>query len=269
MAGKNSIKCRRCDRRYSRIRHKCPYCGAKKKGNSKRAIYDTTPKWQLAVSAIILIAVAVVVAVLIIMSVTGNSSTKDKNKNNDKTSTSDNINTGADGVNDVENNSQNDVEVTAITIDHTGIEMSTIGEQVTITATVTPAGADAELEWVSSDDSVCMVSSAGVVTAVGNGTATVYVQSGSVKSHECAVKVEIKPATNPVLSHTDVTISSASSESFTLSVSGNEGTPTYTVDNSSVATVTDSGKVTAVSSGTTTVKVTVDGQTLECIVRVN
>ena len=58
------------------------------------------------------------------------------------------------------------------------------------------------------------------------------------------------------------------SESFKLAVSGAAGTPTYAVSDSAVADVIQDGTVTALSDGTTTVTVIVDGEILECIVRV-
>jgi len=76
------------------------------------------------------------------------------------------------------------------------------------------------------------------------------------------------------LSHTDVTIHSATGETFTLSArnAGEDAVITYSSSNSSVASVSSSGTVKAVSNGnaTITVSVTVAGQTstYECLVRV-
>ena len=50
-------------------------------------------------------------------------------------------------------------------------------------------------------------------------------------------------------------------------MSGTSSNPTWSISDSSVATISGDGTVTAVSKGTTTVTATVDGQTLKCIVR--
>ena len=55
--------------------------------------------------------------------------------------------------------------------------------------------------------------------------------------------------------------------SWTLKVKGTSSTPTWSVKDASIATVDGSGKVSAVSKGSTTITVTVDGQTLTCLVR--
>ena len=52
-----------------------------------------------------------------------------------------------------------------------------------------------------------------------------------------------------------------------MKVSGTSSTPTWHIGNTSVATISGDGTVTAVGEGNTTITCTVDGQTLECIVR--
>ena len=64
------------------------------------------------------------------------------------------------------------------------------GAKEQITATVTPAGAYATLEWKSSDESVATVNNEGVVTAVENGEANVTVSvKGTELSETCLVIV--------------------------------------------------------------------------------
>ena len=126
----------------------------------------------------------------------------------------------------------------------------------------------------------------GIVTAVNRGVATVTATVGNVQA-ECIVRVaadapEGSTATVPneggeeggtgsttlTISHTDVTISSSISESFTISVRGTSETPEFSVGDTSVATVNASGKVTAVAPGRTTVYATIGDVKLSCIVRV-
>lgn len=58
-------------------------------------------------------------------------------------------------------------------------------------------------------------------------------------------------------------------DAWTLKVKNASGAVTWTVNDSSIATVDANGKVTGVAKGVTKVTATVDGQTLTCIVRVN
>ena len=53
-----------------------------------------------------------------------------------------------------------------------------------------------------------------------------------------------------------------------MKVKGTESAVTWASKNTSVVTVSETGLVTRVGSGRTTVTATVDGQTLECTVRV-
>ena len=75
-------------------------------------------------------------------------------------------------------------------------------------------------------------------------------------------------STTLTISHTDVTIDSAISESFTISVRGTSERPEFSVGDTSVATVNAAGKVTAVAPGRTTVYATIGDVKLSCIVRV-
>lgn len=75
--------------------------------------------------------------------------------------------------------------VTAISLDVSSLSINT-GETRQITATTTPAGG--LVSWSSSDESVATVSSDGLVTAIGAGSATITATSGSA-SASCSVTV--------------------------------------------------------------------------------
>ena len=66
---------------------------------------------------------------------------------------------------------------------------------------------------------------------------------------------------------TDVTIKAG--EEALMEVQGTDSTATWSIEDSSIATVDSSGMVKGVASGETTLTATVDGQTLTCKVRVN
>ncbi|MDR0509068.1 MAG: Ig-like domain-containing protein, partial [Candidatus Methanoplasma sp.] len=68
-----------------------------------------------------------------------------------------------------------EVPVDGVTIDETEMHL-TIGSTGQITETVSPANAtDKSVAWSSDDESVATVSSSGLVTAVGAGTAAIFV----------------------------------------------------------------------------------------------
>ena len=73
----------------------------------------------------------------------------------------------------------------SVSLDKTSLGL-TVGESVTLVATVEPEGSS-ETVWSTSDEKVVTVSD-GKVTAIGAGTATVTVKAGD-KSATCEVTV--------------------------------------------------------------------------------
>ena len=78
------------------------------------------------------------------------------------------------------------VPATGISLSKTSLSL-TKGNTATLTATVTPSGSSDSVTWTSGNTSVATVSD-GVVTAVGNGSATITAKAGS-KSATCSVTV--------------------------------------------------------------------------------
>ena len=71
-----------------------------------------------------------------------------------------------------------------------------VGDSTTLTIALLPSGADANLvTWTSSDPKVAAVEN-GVVTAIGEGTAIIRVQTINGLSQECIVGVGVQPAIN-------------------------------------------------------------------------
>lgn len=163
------------------------------------------------------------------------------------------------------------------------------------TALLVVTGADGlDLIWSSSDERIAIVAG-GVVTGIAGGTATISAVSGE-NSVACSVQVNgdppvedepstdgggngasSSPGTTPPststpgttklsLNKTDFSIRSGD-PAVQMKVNGASGTVTWASKNTSVATVSQGGLVTRVGVGTTTITATVDGQTLECIVR--
>ena len=127
--------------------------------------------------------------------------------------------------------------------------------------------------WRSSDSSVASVNSSGLVTAVRNGTATITaktVDGGYTAS--CVITVGI-PVTSVKINAAEKVV--APGKTFQLAAwpqpanAANKAV-TWTSSNTSVAKVSSSGLVTAVSEGTATITVkTVDGgKTATCAITV-
>jgi len=132
-------------------------------------------------------------------------------------------------------------------------------------------GGTGEIVWSSSNDQIASVEG-GTITGVAGGTVTITAASGE-ETATCQVKVEGDPWVNPnagnlKLNKTDFTFwANDPADGVTLKVKGTDSAVVWASADTSVATVSDSGVVKWAGKGTTTVTATVDGVTLECIVR--
>ena len=171
------------------------------------------------------------------------------------------------------------VAVTGVTLNHSSLEL-VVGNSSSLEATVLPSNAtNKNVTWGSEDDSVCTVSSSGLVTAVKAGSTRVFVTTvdGEFKAY-CNVSVENAPAPIAV---TGVTLNKTESEleigetdylSATVLPSNAENKAvTWSSSDTSKVSVSSSGLVSAISEGVATVTVaTVDGGfTASCQVTVN
>lgn len=156
-------------------------------------------------------------------------------------------------------------------------------EPVKLVPTFKPAGSVGYITWTSSDPDVASVDENGVVShGTKRGTATITATMAGGVTQTCKVYNKVTtgttatpapssaPSTNTKLSlnKSDFTFSNANEPAVKMKVNGTTSTPTWSVKNSAVASITSDGIVTPVGRGTTTILCTVDGQTLECIVRV-
>lgn len=107
----------------------------------------------------------------------------------------------------------------------------TVGNSVTVTATVTPDSAtNATVNWTSSDETVATVDSNGKVTAVAAGSATITATSesdGDVSADYALTvnKAAAKPATN--YRGTGSSAGAATTPSYTAPSTPSASTPTY------------------------------------------
>lgn len=131
-----------------------------------------------------------------------------------------------------------------------------VGESVTITAS---ASDNSAIEWSSSDTSIAVVNN-GVVTGVAEGTATITAASGKAKG-TCVVTVTAggegpeESFLRITLSRSQVTLIVGGTQQIKATVSDGSAIESWTSSNEQVATVSNSGLITAVKVGSATVTV--------------
>jgi uncharacterized protein YjdB len=138
------------------------------------------------------------------------------------------------------------------------------GAKETISATITPTDTTDTLKFISDNPRVASVNKkTGVVSAVSTGTATITITSTSGKQTTVGVTVV-------GLNYTSCTLEQYDTFQLKLEAGGNESDYTVSWNSSdpSVATISQSGLVTAKKAGTTTVTAYVNGASLHCTVRV-
>lgn len=199
---------------------------------------------------------------------------------------------------------------TGLELSRSVVIMEEPGSRVFLRAVPLPYGCPQPVSFSSSDETVAKVGTSGMITAVAEGEAEIYVTCGDVQE-VCSVicefpepelpeeepeeempeeetdpsaeePTETEPETEPEAEQepAPAAVPTLSSEDFTLFRPGEETTLTvkdapdgavitYVSSNPDVATVTDTGLVTAVGNGTATITVTVNGTAMTCIARCN
>ncbi|MDR0866677.1 MAG: Ig-like domain-containing protein [Candidatus Symbiothrix sp.] len=154
------------------------------------------------------------------------------------------------------------VTVESVVITTTPTTMTSVGATQTLAATVTPSLAvtGATLTWASSNTAIATVNaSTGVVTAVSSGTTNITASAGGITSAAKAVTVTIA-VTGVTVSPTSATVIAAgATKTLTATVAPSTAavkTVSWKSSNTAVATVSASGVVTGVASGTATITVT-------------
>ena len=200
--------CRRCHRKYSALRGRCPYCNTKKekevhtvvpesdsavKGTEASGRAAESLNWQLLIGGVLII--AVVIAMIAVISVNM------KNR----------VDEEIEITEPAANPGQLDLEttpvpvptpsptpsptpapaVTSIQITYYGADMPDFmepaGSQIQLEATWYPATVDATVVWTSSDENIATVDDTGLVTVVSSsGHCSIYATIGDVYD-ECIV----------------------------------------------------------------------------------
>lgn len=163
-------------------------------------------------------------------------------------------------------------EPAVLTMNKTSVEL-TVGSSFALTV----SGAD-KVAFSSSDEAVATVSANGTVQAVSEGSAVI---TASAADTTATCRVAVTAAVDQPDTPSDLAIYSVNGNSVVtdvtiivgeealMEVQGTDSAVTWSIADSSIATVDSSGMVKGVASGKTDLTATVDGQTLTCIVRVN
>ena len=159
------------------------------------------------------------------------------------------------------------VSVTGVSLNQTTATLIA-GEALQLTATVAPADAtNKNVTWSSSSPTVASVDATGKITALAAGTATITVttEDGN-KTATCAVTVNPEePSTIAVtgvsLNQTTATLIMENTLQLTATVAPTDATNqivSWSSDNESVATVSNTGLITAIDKGTVNITVTTE-----------
>ena len=185
---------------------------------------------------------------------------------------------------------ENDLKVTSVSLDVTYSKLN-IDESITLTPTIKfkdDQEVEVYKEWKTSNSKIASVNDSGLVLALKAGRAAITFIAG-YKSASCSIEVIGEEETNYVVP-VDGDISSNPNEQpgeFTIRINSTSSTlktgDTYQLNattseaaavawssaNEEVATVTQSGLVTAIKEGSATIRATSNGKSVSCEVTVS
>lgn len=241
----SEVKCGRCDRRYSGLRGRCPYCGARRNKSGKRASSSDNSKWHLIVGVLILVVLVAAVIVLIVTSHTKAPDEKDLEdgaaSSSQGTSDADSYQQG-EGVTSVDGNNTGDNAGGTVT-DPNGASGTTGNDAAGTTTPTDPTqpGGTTGSDATAAVQSVVM-SAFGAELPKSEEEAYDYDITMSVSE-----KLDLSYATTPTISDPDVKWSSS---------------------DESVVAVLSTGSVTALTAGEADITLTIGGVSVVCHVRV-
>lgn len=132
-----------------------------------------------------------------------------------------------------------------------------VGQEISLNATIAPANAKRNLTWTSSNPNVATIDATGKVTAVANGTTTITCQSTDNPSIKCTAQITVKSVTAIDVSGTPAKTVYADGEKFNpaglrISATYSDNTKGY-LDNSACQWLDGVTRKTTLSVGTTSV----------------
>ena len=160
------------------------------------------------------------------------------------------------------------IEPTSIKFSST-VKAIEVGESVQLTPTVLPANAEYTLTWSISDKYVATISQDGMLTGKSAGAADLKVKADNGVYAMLRVVVSEPKPTSVSVSPSSVTLTEGQSRYLTATVYPSKASQlvTWTSSNANIASVSSSGKVTAVNVGTAIITAkTSNGKSATCTV---
>ena len=160
-----------------------------------------------------------------------------------------------------------EIEVKAAEVTLTGIKISgpasaKKGETVQLSVTAEPSGADASVDWSSSNAEVASVDGSGKVTckAAGSTTITAVSRKNAGIKNSITFTVTAEDESNSVTLN-EMKITAGETKAADVKITGNVSSRSFSIADTKYATVDGNGNIRAIRSGTTelTVKVTFSG----------
>ena len=131
------------------------------------------------------------------------------------------------------------------------------GQTVTLTPTITPAGAETTLTWSSDDETIAMVNSEGVVTGVKKGQTFINVETDNGKTAYCKLTVVPgEPVSITLPKSTTLHVGETVTLTPTITPEDAETTLTWKSDDETILRVSADGVLTGVAEGLAIVTVT-------------
>ncbi|MCL2044990.1 MAG: hypothetical protein FWG88_01205 [Oscillospiraceae bacterium] len=203
----SEVKCARCDRKYSGVRSRCPYCGARRIGSGKYSEEGDNSRGKMIIGILIMSVLVVAAAVLLFSTRPDDSTTissapptgeetespglgaLDETGNVSVTNNSPNVSDTPDISSEPPSPDPVPIQIQSVTITYAGSPnndfTANINDRIRLVAKVEPAGVefDEEIYWRSSNTSVFDVvkqtiegtSAEVIITGVGDATLTVSV----------------------------------------------------------------------------------------------
>ena len=147
------------------------------------------------------------------------------------------------------------------------------GEQFELTATITPANAtNKNVIWSSSSPEIASVNEYGVVSAIKEGECYIHARTSNQKEAKCKIIVTPIPVESVSITESEVKLLLGESKTIKYNIYPSNAKITdvqWTIDDETIARVSNDGEVTTNAIGETTLTLTVNGQiTAKCFIEV-